>query len=368
MHISEKSTPSFTINDILNPVLWKDTDLRPEVRHKLLMIARNFLETLKVKNLKLRDITISGSNASFNYSNVSDIDLHLIVDIDNPELEDYFNSKKNNYNFKYDLKIKSIPVEVYVQDSKQHHYSAGIYSILDNKWSVKPSREEPNASPQEIKNKARNYSSRIIKVLKSNDIASAQDTLDDIRRLRKAGLEQGGEQSVENLAYKLLRSRGQLDKLFKHIDKLQSAELSLGEQMKIKDILGEDNAITVKGISGDKAELSNGQQIDAKTLTPDQEHPGQLKAPSMDPASIKPGSVVTMGDQTTSESMEDELNKDLIKKGRHNRKVGGDKGDDFITDITDKEFERSARSAMSNNKKLAESDLLYKMLTIAGIK
>jgi hypothetical protein len=35
---------------------------------------------------------------------------------------------------------------------------------------------------------------------------------------------------VENLAFKLLRARGQIDKLRKYIDKLTSAKLSLVEQ------------------------------------------------------------------------------------------------------------------------------------------
>jgi hypothetical protein len=75
--------------------------------------------------------------------------------------------------------------------------------------------------------------------------------------------------------------------------------------MKIKDILGEDDNITIKAVSGDKAELSNGQQIDAKTLTPDSEHPGQFKAPQMDPNAIKPGAVVNMGsDQAASEDVD----------------------------------------------------------------
>ena len=54
--------------------------------------------------------------------------------------------------------------------------------------------------------------------------------MDHIYRLRKAGLEGGGEYSIENLAFKLLRSRGKIDKLRKRIDQLQSKQLSLGEQ------------------------------------------------------------------------------------------------------------------------------------------
>jgi hypothetical protein len=55
--------------------------------------------------------------------------------------------------------------------------------------------------------------------------------MEHIYRLRKAGLESGGEFSVENLAFKLLRDRGQINKLRKYIDKLQSAELSLEDQL-----------------------------------------------------------------------------------------------------------------------------------------
>jgi hypothetical protein len=54
--------------------------------------------------------------------------------------------------------------------------------------------------------------------------------MDELKRLRKAGLESNGEQSVENLAFKLLRARGQIDKLRKYIDKLTSAKLSLEDQ------------------------------------------------------------------------------------------------------------------------------------------
>lgn len=76
--------------------------------------------------------------------------------------------------------------------------------------------------------------------------------------------------------------------------------------MKIKEILGEDSAVTVSAVAGDKAKLSNGQEIDAKTLTPDTQHPGQFKAPEMDPNAIKPGAVVNTGDDATQESQGDE--------------------------------------------------------------
>ena len=75
--------------------------------------------------------------------------------------------------------------------------------------------------------------------------------------------------------------------------------------MKIKDILSEDG-VTVAGVSGDKAKLSNGQEVDAKLLTPDPKKPGAYTMPEMDPTAIKPGAQVSTGDEPTQEDYEEE--------------------------------------------------------------
>jgi len=194
-----------------------------------MLIAQNFANFLNVKKLNLTDITISGSNASFGYTQYSDIDLHLVVKMDS-EMADFYTAKKNNYNFTHDIKIKSIPVELYVQDKDQPHASAGIYSILNDKWLVKPKHSAPVVSEAEVNSKARNYAGRINKALKSDNLDDASQTMEDIRRLRKSGLAKTGEYSVENLAFKLLRARGKIDKLANHINKLESKRLSFGEK------------------------------------------------------------------------------------------------------------------------------------------
>ena len=232
MNVQELSISPIAHSDTLNPKLWDNDTLIPEVRLQLMKIARHFADFLNVQKLNLRDITISGSNAGYGYSEYSDIDLHLVVDMpkDRPELAELYTAKKNQYNFTYNIKIKGIDVELYVQDNKQVHHSAGIYSVLNNKWLSEPKNTAPTINPSEIKSKARNYAGRINQALKSKDLNTARETMDNIRRLRQAGLEAGGENSVENLAFKLLRARGQIDKLHKHITNLQSAELSIGEQ------------------------------------------------------------------------------------------------------------------------------------------
>lgn len=229
MKIQELSHAPITHNPTLNPKLWDNNKLIPKVRVQLLRIARHFADFLKVERLNLRDITISGSNASFGYSDSSDLDLHLVADVDTPERAELYDAKKNVYNFKYNIKIKDIDVELYVQDSKQVHHSAGIYSVLNDKWLSEPKGDAPTTNAKEVKSKARNYAGRINQALRSNDLNTARETMSNIRRLRKAGLESGGEASVENLAFKLLRARGQIDKLVNHITKLESASLSIGE-------------------------------------------------------------------------------------------------------------------------------------------
>jgi len=208
----------------LNPAIWDGNHMRTEVRHQLLKIAKNFVEFLEQPNLKLKDVTLSGSSAGYNYSDYSDIDLHLVVNSN-----ELFTAEKIQYNNTYDLKIKGIPVELYVQPVSQKHHSAGIYSVLDNKWITEPVHEEPTVDPKDIKSKARSYSGKINSAMRSQDLAQCKEAMEELKRLRKAGLEANGEQSVENLAFKLLRARGQIEKLRKYIHKLESAELSLGE-------------------------------------------------------------------------------------------------------------------------------------------
>lgn len=229
MQIQELSIDPNPHHHELNPVLWLNNQLRSEVRFKLLRIARHFADYLNVAKLNLKDVTLSGSSAGYNYSNYSDIDLHLVVSNTNGN-DELFTAKKNLYNSEHDLSIDNIPVELYVQPADQKHHSAGIYSLLDNKWLVEPVHEEPTVAPKDIKSKARNYASKINSAMKSGNIKQCRQVMDDLKRLRKAGLESNGEQSVENLAFKLLRARGQIDKLRKYITKLESAELSLGEQ------------------------------------------------------------------------------------------------------------------------------------------
>jgi hypothetical protein len=216
----------------LNPLLWNSGMLKPQVRYKLLQIAKHFIEFIDIPQLHLKDITISGSNAAFSYTPQSDIDLHLVVEVP-PEqellLKPLFDAKKNQYNFNHDIKIKDIDVEVYVQPSSDKHHSLGIYSVLDNRWVTKPVMGTVKINDGDVQAKVDNYLNKIMQALVDDDIDNVKAVQQEISKIRKAGLEQGGEFSIENVAYKVLRAKGFIEQLRQHIYKLQDNELSLGE-------------------------------------------------------------------------------------------------------------------------------------------
>lgn len=217
-------------HDRLNPNLWDEDRLKPIVRYKLLEIAKHFADFINIPSIRLKDVTISGSNAAFTYTEHSDIDLHLVVSI--PRASEYhlkplFDAKKNQYNYTYDIKIKGIDVELYVQPDTDEHHSAGIYSVLDDKWISEPTEVKVNIDDNDVEIKVKSYFNKIKQALRSDDVEEATKIKDEINKLRKTGLEREGEFSVENIAFKVLRSKGYIDRLRQHIYDLEERELSL---------------------------------------------------------------------------------------------------------------------------------------------
>lgn len=214
----------------LNPKLWANGKLDPMVRYKLLMIAQNFISFINIPKLHLSDVTISGSNAAYTYTENSDIDLHLVVDI--PRAAEYhlkplFDAKKNQYNLTHDIKIHGIDVELYVQPSTDVHHSLGIYSVMDDQWLSKPRAQHVQVSDDDVKLKVDSYKAKIKHALKSKDILVANRVKEELNKLRKAGLEREGEFSVENIAFKVLRVKGYINQLRQHIYDLEDQRLSL---------------------------------------------------------------------------------------------------------------------------------------------
>ena len=228
---SFKLSDAVTFHDKLNPKLWNGTKLRPEVREQLLVIAQDFLQELGVHDLDVKDITISGSNAAYSYTKYSDLDLHILVDMGNlPTNEVYkelFTAKKTIYNDTHDITIHKIPVELYVQDSRQPVVSLGEYSVMNDQWIKIPTKRRSDFDQTATKSKYEKLLSLIEIALKSKKYSKVKHIIDTIKRYRQAGLDKGGEFGPENLAYKMLRSQGFITKLYDLRDKLHSEILTV---------------------------------------------------------------------------------------------------------------------------------------------
>lgn len=110
------------VHDALNPALFDGDELKPEVKEAVKRIADEFVDMLRQDGIKfrLKDIVLVGSNMSYNYTKDSDLDIHLIADSKTLHCPDglyplLYSAYRSMFNSKYDITIKGIPAEVYVE-------------------------------------------------------------------------------------------------------------------------------------------------------------------------------------------------------------------------------------------------------------
>ena len=235
------SLPALGVQDDLNREIWNDKDkLRPEIREKLLEIARDFWENQDPGLVKIKDIIFTGSLANYNWSKFSDIDLHIVIDYtdvnkDAELVRKYFNSVKSAWNRDHDIRIKDYEVEIYVQDYLETHIATGIYSVQNDEWIKKPSKFQPEIDYKCVTIKANCLMDEIDEIRDDFDDEKYRQAhektislKEKIRNMRKSGLEDGGAFSVENLAFKVLRRNEYLKQLndlkLMSYDKLHSIE------------------------------------------------------------------------------------------------------------------------------------------------
>tara|TARA_R100000152_G_C6780949_1_gene214493 strand:+ start:4120 stop:5040 length:921 start_codon:yes stop_codon:yes gene_type:complete len=202
----------------LHQNLWFSDKINPQARRKLMKIAMSFFEGLDLPEESLEDVTVTGSLANFNWTKFSDIDLHLIVDFSlvdsNTDLVgEYFRAKTSNWNRTHKIKLFAHEVEIYIQNKDEPHHSSGVYSLKSDDWIVEPQRKEVNVDAESLRKKANVFVDMIeraddLYIGKEYEKAYdfAKQLFDKIKNFRKAGLEAGGEYSLENLTFKYLRS------------------------------------------------------------------------------------------------------------------------------------------------------------------
>ena len=222
------------IHDTLNTVLWGKDKLIPDVKEALLKIASAFIKTLKIDNNLVKDILLTGSNVNYNYvEGESDIDIHIEIDISSFkcfDVTEYFLAKKSIWNSSHNITVKGYPIEVYAEAVGDHSVKgAGVFSLKNNEWIVKPKKFKGEVDQESIDKKVNSIKNQIDNIIDSkvDDIKIIEKLKENIRNLRKTGIQKGGEFSVNNLAFKELRNSGYLEKLSNYHENLNDYKLSL---------------------------------------------------------------------------------------------------------------------------------------------
>ena len=227
--------------DTLCPKLWNINEdgakLDNIVRKGLYQIAKDFVNNLKTENnidIKIHDIVIIGSITNYNWTDYSDIDLHVVTDFKDLDMtaddaQTLFDAIKVGWNNKHNLTMKGHDVEIYVQDTAHVPTSASSYSVSKNDWIQEPVKESPTFNKELIKKKYKEYKKKITTLLSKHDETALKSLLDKLYKYRQSGLDKGGELSEENIVFKIIRAYGYLDKIKDNIAKNYDDKMSVKE-------------------------------------------------------------------------------------------------------------------------------------------
>lgn len=222
----------------LNPKLFEKDILIPEVRDALYKIATVFKDYLDLP-FEIKDIYLTGSNANYNYTDDSDIDLHLVYDFEqagvNAELlSKYLIAAKKDFNDKYDIKIKGLPVELGCENLSEPLISTGVYSLGANSWVIKPENSAIEI-PDVDMNAFNDLSTQIDDIIKTQNASAIENLWKKIKNLRKDSLSDEGEFGMGNLLFKKLRNADYLERLRNSMYDTKSKDLSLESSKNLEE-------------------------------------------------------------------------------------------------------------------------------------
>lgn len=195
----------------LNYKLWKDDQLKAKVDTKLNMIVDAFIKLKKIEE-KILDVILIGSSCDINYTIKSDIDIHIIVDLDE-DSEEYqllvMECKAWNETpiFIFTHKVEISPQS---KDSSTISKDAAQYSLKNKKW-IKTPNYDFEITP-DMKQQINKEVDAIIKTAhsyyKTKDGISLQKLIKKLKDERRDAVAKSGEMSIPNLVFKTLRNIG----------------------------------------------------------------------------------------------------------------------------------------------------------------
>lgn len=212
----------------LNPIFWSNKEFDASVREKLLQIAQEFYSSFKLE-IPIDDIQLTGSLANYNWTPKSDLDVHILIDFSkiNPDLalvKKAMDGQRFIWNLRHNIVIRGFDVELYLQDVREQHIASGLFSLSNNEWIKIPEYNPPQIDENDVDLKFLGLANDIkeieARLLNPDPNVSprelnehAEKVKSKIMKMRKEGLAERGEFSVENLVFKKLRNEGYIEKL-----------------------------------------------------------------------------------------------------------------------------------------------------------
>jgi len=234
----------FQVHDTLNPRLWDTTTniLLPEVRERIILICNAFEQYIDVP-IEILDIQLVGSNASYNYTDKSDLDVHIMANFEllgenDVILKAYYEAKKSQFNKEMNIKIKGVEIEIYVQDIRSITASNGIYSVCDNAW-IKQPKPIKSITKHNTEKEVGKWITKIQQVIDSGDYDKINKAICSLYLMRTNSIAVDGEYGKGNQIFKDIRAKGYLQKLKDELKKAMSKNLSL-ESMSAGQIVNSD--------------------------------------------------------------------------------------------------------------------------------
>jgi len=225
---------SLRFTDVLNPVFWIGDSLKPEVREALMRFAKAFAAYVDLDDRAIADVILLGGNAGYNYTAMSDLDVHLVVEpkyipVCNPDLlDEFYMDKKTLWELTHKVTIFGSKAEPYIErPGVTRKKSQGVYSLMRQAWIQKPEKMEDELDEKELEKKVKDLKHKIDTYIKNEDPEALNSLVKKLRVSRGVSLQKYGEYGFENMVFKELRNQGYVDKIRSTVVNLKSRSLSL---------------------------------------------------------------------------------------------------------------------------------------------
>jgi hypothetical protein len=221
-------------NKTLCPDLWDENqNIKPEVYKSLLQVAKDFYKSTDLTS-EPDDILILGSSVGYNWTPQSDVDIHILIDIEQERIDPetsrkFLDGLAFKWNTEHEIEVKDHKVEVYLQDINETNHSLGAYSLMDNRWLRKPCPQRVVLDKEKIQQKFTAIQKQIDSYIETEDVDKLKALMKAISSYRQAGLDRSGEFSTENVVFKALRHSGELKRLKDAISDIYDIQKSINE-------------------------------------------------------------------------------------------------------------------------------------------